>query len=88
MAVLQAWYSAVILAIQCHGTLAATISSSSPSQDLIFGLVGQQWSGQARAGVEDALDDINNNTDLLSGYMLKYCRHTPIPVTLSEVISD
>lgn len=86
MAVLLAWCSAVILAV--HHTLAATVSSSSSSQDLIFGLVGQQWSSQARAGVEDALDDINNNTDLLSGYKLKYFRHTPVPVTVSEVISD
>ena len=87
MAVLRAWCSAVILAI--HGTLAATVHSDGPSQDLIFGLVGQQWSSQAIAGVEDALDDINNNnTELLSGYKLKYFQHTPVSVIASEVILD
>ena len=89
MAVLQVWCSVVIVAI--YGTIAATasVSSSSPNQDLtIIGLVGQQWgSQQAIAGVDDALDDINNNTELLSGYKLKYLQHSsPSFVTTSEVI--
>ena len=83
MAVLQVWCSAVILAL--YGIMAVTVSSMSPSQDLIFGLVGQQWSDQAKAGVEDALNDINNDTELLSGYKLKYFQHTHGSVIGSEV---
>ena len=84
---LQVWYSVVIVAI--YGTIAATasVSSSSPSQDLTIGLVGQQRGSQARAGIDDALDDINNNTELLSGYKLKYLQHAPpSSVITSEVI--
>ena len=85
------WCNVVIVAI--YGTIAATasVSSSSPREDLtIIGLVGeQQGSQQARAGKDDALDDINNNsvTELLSGYKLKYLQHAPPPsVTTPEVI--
>jgi hypothetical protein len=87
MAVLQVWCSVVIVAV--YGTIATVTASvpvsSSPGQDLIIGLVSQQWSSQARAGIDDALDDINNNTELLSGYKLKYI---PVSVTKSEVIED
>ena len=83
------WCSVVIVAI--YGTIAATasVTSSSPREDLtIIGLVGQQWGSQrAIAGIDDALDDINNNTELLSGYKLKYLQHAPPPsVTTPEVI--
>ena len=85
MAVLQVLCSAITLAV--YGIM-IVISSSSPSQDLIFGLVGQQWSSQAaKTGVEDALEDINNNSDFLSGYKLKFSQHTPGSlVTESQVV--
>ena len=67
-------YSAITFAV--YETVISSLSSH--SQDLIFGLVGQQWSSQAaKTGVEDALDDINYNSELLSGYKLKFIQHTP-----------
>ena len=91
MAVLQAWCSAVILAAVCGTMAAGVVPSVSHSQDLIIGLVGQQWSSsEAREGVDDALDDINNITELLSGYRLKYFHHSDstLPGTSSEVIAS
>ena len=93
MAVLQAWCSAVILAAVCGTMAAGVVPSVSHSQDLIIGLVGQQWSSsEAREGVDDALDDINNITDheLLSGYRLKYFHYgdSILPGTSSEVIAS
>lgn len=86
------WYSVVIVAIiYGSATIVATVPvpSSNASQDLIIGLVGQHWGSQARAGIDDALDDINNNTELLSDYKLKYLQHVPpSSVTTSEVIMD
>ncbi len=86
------WCSITVVIVAVYGiiaTVAASVPvSSSHSQDLIIGLVGQQWSSQARAGIDDALDDINNNTELLSGYRLKYLQHASLPVTTSEVIVD
>lgn len=73
------WCSAVILTVYGAKVAATVQPTSSPNQELIFGLVGQQMNSQAREGVEDALDDINNDTELLSGYKLKYF-HTPVPV--------
>lgn len=77
MAVLQSVWCTIVMILALYSILAvSTIPSVSPSQDLIFGVVGQQWSSQARAGVGDALDDINNNTELLSDYKLKYFQDT------------
>ena len=70
MALLRVWCRAIILTSILCATSFST--GNSPSQDLIFGLVGQQWSSQARAGVEEALDEINNRSDILSNYKLKY----------------
>ena len=73
MALLQEWYRAIIISILCG----SSFSSNSPSQDIIFGLVGQQWNSQARTGVEDALSEINNRNDILLSYKLKYFPHSP-----------
>ena len=73
MALLQEWYRAIIISI-LYGS---SFSSNSPSQDIIFGLVGQQWNSQARTGVEDALSEINNRNDILLGYKLKYFSYSP-----------
>lgn len=78
MAVSQLWFSAIILSA-VHGTT---------SQDLIFGLIGQQpWSSEAKCGVEDALNNINNNlSHILSGYSLKYFQYNPgSPTTEPQV---
>ena len=88
MALLRVWCRAIILASILCGT---SFSSNSPSdsQDLIFGLVGQQWSSQARAGVEEALYEVNNRSDILSGYKLKYFAvhdHTPTTGLESQVL--
>ena len=82
MALLRVWYRAIILTSILRGT---SLSSNSPSQDLIFGLVGQQWSSRARAGVEEALYEINNRSDILSDYKLKYFVHTPTKGVESQV---
>ena len=83
MALLQVWCRAIIFtSILC----ATSFSSNSSSQDLIFGLVGQQWSSRARAGVEEALYEINNRSDILSDYKLKYFVRTPIAGIESQVL--
>ena len=56
------------------------------AQDLIFGLVGQQWSSRARAGVEEALYEINNRSDILLNYKLKYFVHMPLAGIESQVL--
>ena len=56
------------------------------AQDLIFGLVGQQWSSRARAGVEEALYEINNRNDILSNYKLKCFVYMPIAGIESQVL--
>ena len=86
MAIFQAWCSAVALVV-CGTMAAAVVPSISHSQNLTIGLVGQQWSSEAREGIDDALDDINNSTELLLGYRLKYFQHIPLPGNSSEVIA-
>ena len=81
MALLQVWCRTIILTSILCGT---SLSSNSP-RDLIFGLVGQQWSSRARAGVEEALYGINNRSDILSDYKLKYFVHTPTKGVESQV---
>ena len=65
----------VLVVIAIPLSYLATISSS---QDLYFGLlVGDQFGGSegALSGIQDALNNINERTDLLAGYTLK---HNPI----------
>jgi hypothetical protein len=83
MALLRMWCRAIILTSFLCGTSFSSISS--PRQDLIFGLVSQKWSSRASAGVEDALSEINNRSDILSGYKLKYFMHTPTTGLESQV---
>ena len=81
MALLQVWYRAFIIS----SFYSTSFSSNSSSKDIIFGLVGKQWSGQARIGVEDALSEINNRDDILLGYKLKYFPHIP-PSRLESLV--
>ena len=76
----QIWCCAIVLAV-CIGQLAT--ASSTDTQDIAIGLiVGDKGSNGARAGVENAANEVNKRTDLLSDYRLKF-----IPLSVdSEVI--
>ena len=82
MALLQVWCSVALIAIDS----VASSSSSSQSQELFFGLVGDQESSRAKSGVEDALNDINKRGDLLSNYKLSYYQYAPRSPSQSQVI--
>ena len=73
MALSRVWFAVCVLVEIC-GTY---FSSSTPSRDLIFGLVGEKWSSLAKSGIDDALNEVNNKSDLLSGYKLKYFSYAP-----------
>ena len=61
---------AIALAV-CTINQVAT-ASSSVGQEIAFGLIiGNKMSTGARAGVENAVDEVNGRTDLLSDYRLK-----------------
>ena len=50
-----------------------SVHSSSTNQELFFGLmIGTHENSGAKLGVEDALNSINQRSDLLSGYKLNY----------------
>ena len=73
MALLQVWWSFTFIAaiIYSMEAVASLSSSNGNSQPLFFGLLGNQDNRLAKRGVEDALDDINNRSDILSGYNVK-----------------
>ena len=80
----QIWYCAFAIAL-CISYLQVSSASNDDHQEIVFGLIvgDKESSGRARAGVENAVDEINNErTDLLSGYRLKF-----IPLSVdSEVM--
>ena len=84
MVLLQVWCRAVVTVL--IGILCGANFSNNTSQDLILGLISQQWSSQARIGVEDALSEINNRSDILPGYKLKYFPHTATSGLESQVM--
>ena len=69
------WRSAMVLVSIIYSTSSAT----SHNRQLFFGLLGHQENSRAQRGVEDALDVINNRTDILLGYAL---RSTYMPTEL------
>ena len=76
------WYCALALAVYTSQDSVAS-ASNGEQQEISFGLiVGDKGSNRARTGVEDAVDQINNEHGLLLGYRLKL---TPFSVG-SEVI--
>ena len=70
------WCSAVVTAVCCMA--AVSLATSDRKKELYFGLMGHQMPTEAKRGVEDALEDINNRNELLRGYELKYLHNAPI----------
>ena len=65
--------TAVITAVCCMA--AVSLVTSDHKKELYFGLMGHQMPSEARKGVEDALEDINNKSHLLRGYELMYLQY-------------
>ncbi len=65
-------FAVAIIAIVIWHTAAATVSGKS-DQELFFGvIIGDKGNEGVLSGIQAAVDDINENNDLLPGYKLKY----------------
>lgn len=63
-------------------SLQFNIVATGDSQVAFFGLHGESQNSGAKRGVEDALEDINNGSNLiLSHYELKYVQHHPMDLS-------
>ena len=66
----QIWCCAIVSAV-CISQVAT--ASSSDTQEIAIGLIiGDKRSNGARAGVDNAVHEINKRSDLLSDYRLKF----------------
>jgi hypothetical protein len=63
-------YSCLAVIIVIHSI--AAVSSLGTDRQLLFGLMLGDHSEGALSGIEAALDEVNDRSDLLSGYTLNY----------------